>query len=222
MTDEDADFLKRKNVFNSDVGLYFGALDEDSIFKSLHSVLRSKAVSNEEQCTSNIDGALREWFAHGREVYEKRRAQMNEVALRADLRHGCSQLDVTYDMALERFCDKYDITLDNQCGVEIPYHTDDHCIGSASDIYFWWEHIVADLSHFIMLLIAVQIHRGKLTFKVGTINTFCTFILLKCTGGFVHLWLPFVFIAISFYELFWLQALTELSGIYFRWALGVK
>jgi hypothetical protein len=111
MNDEDADFLKRKNVLNKETGLLFGALDESSIFKSLHSVLSSKAVTNEEQCMSNIDGALREWFAHGRDVYEKRRSQMQTVASRAGIAYGCTQLDVSYDEALQRFCERYEVTL---------------------------------------------------------------------------------------------------------------
>lgn len=120
MTDEAADLLKRKNVFNKEVGLYFGALDESSIFKSLHSVLRSKAVTNDEQCMSNIDGACREWFAHGRDVYEKRRLQMQEVAEKSGLAFGCQELDVSYDEALDRFCEKYGVEkLDAQSG-EIP------------------------------------------------------------------------------------------------------
>jgi len=115
MTDEDADLLKRKNVFNKETGLIFGALDEKSIFKSLHSVLRSKAVTNEEQCMSNIDGALREWFSHGREVYESRRMQMKEVADRANLTYGCRELDVSYDEALDRFSQKYGVPLLEPC-----------------------------------------------------------------------------------------------------------
>jgi hypothetical protein len=107
MMDRDADFLKRKNIYNSDLELYFGALDEESIFKSLHSVLHSKAVTNEEQCMQNIDGALREWFAHGREKYEERRLQMDNVATMANIRYGCTQLDVSYDEAMQRFKEKY-------------------------------------------------------------------------------------------------------------------
>jgi hypothetical protein len=111
MTDESADLLKRKNVYNEDTDLIFGALDEDSIFKSLHAVLRSKAVTNEEQCMSNIDGALREWFSHGREKYEERRGQMKEIARRANLAYGCKELDVSYDEALDRFSQKYGVEL---------------------------------------------------------------------------------------------------------------
>jgi uncharacterized protein YeaO (DUF488 family) len=110
MTDETADLLKRKNIVNPETGLIFGALDESSIFKSLHSVLKSTSVSNEEQCMNNIDGALREWFAHGRDIYELRRAQMQRVAQLADITHGCQELQTTYDECVDRFCEKYDVS----------------------------------------------------------------------------------------------------------------
>jgi hypothetical protein len=105
MRDEDADFLKRKNVWNDDVQMYFGALDESSIFKSLHSTLRSKFLTPEEQAIENIDGALREWFAYGEEMYEMRRQQMLEVADR----HGlvCRETHIPYDVRMTTWKDKY-------------------------------------------------------------------------------------------------------------------
>ena len=109
MCDADADFLKRKNVFMPEVGMHLGALDEDSIFKSLHSVLKSPAVSLTEQCTMNIDGALREWFAHGRDIYETRRAQMQKVADEAGISHGCSGLSLSFDDRITIFEEKYKI-----------------------------------------------------------------------------------------------------------------
>jgi len=109
MDDDKADFLKRTNIVNRETGLIFGALCEESIFKSLHSVCKSDAVSNEEQCASNIDGALREWFAHGEEKYEFRRSQMNTIASEAGISAGCQELDVTYADCVTRFCDKHSI-----------------------------------------------------------------------------------------------------------------
>lgn len=121
MNDADADFLKRKNVWCSEVEMYMGALDEMSIFKSLHSVLLSTAVSPLEVSAMNVDGALREWFAHGREKYETRRAQMIEVAQQAEITHMCSNLDKDYDYMLTQFALKYDVEiLDSQCGVKPP------------------------------------------------------------------------------------------------------
>jgi hypothetical protein len=107
MSDTDADFLKRHNVYNEETGLIHGVLDEASIFKSLHTVLRSKAVSLEDQSAMNIDGALREWWQYGREMYEMRRLQMIEVAQRTGVSHMCTELGVSYDMRMNLFREKY-------------------------------------------------------------------------------------------------------------------
>jgi hypothetical protein len=107
MKDCDADFLKRKNVFCPETGFIMGALDEDSIFKSLHSNLKSKANTREKLAADNIDGALREWFNHGRETYEFRRAQMQEVAVSSNIDHICTQLDKDFDYQVEHWKDRY-------------------------------------------------------------------------------------------------------------------
>lgn len=104
--DENCDFLKRHNILH-ECGFYIGALDEDSIFKSLKAVLRSKHISTKEQAAQNIDGALREWFLHGREVYERRRSQMKEIAERGAISHMCTLLEETFDDRLEVWKEKY-------------------------------------------------------------------------------------------------------------------
>jgi len=108
MTDEEADLLKRANVYCPDTGMIMGALDEDSIFKSLHATLKSKALTREQQSMQNIDGALREWFSHGREKYEMRREQMTEVAKRAGIDHGCNIIHQSYDERLDIWREKYE------------------------------------------------------------------------------------------------------------------
>jgi hypothetical protein len=107
MKDTDADFLKRKNVFCEHTGHIMGALDEDSIFKSLHSNLKSKANTKEKLAADNIDGALCEWFNHGEAKYEQRRAQMKEVAQLAGISHMCTLLDDTYFDRVEHWKDRY-------------------------------------------------------------------------------------------------------------------
>lgn len=107
MNDHDADFLKRHNIYNEDTGMIHGALDEESIFKSLHTVLESKVVSLEDQSISNIDGALREWWQHGRQVYEKRRSQMKQVAFKCGLTDSCSMLNESYEDRLIYFQHRY-------------------------------------------------------------------------------------------------------------------
>lgn len=82
---DDVDFLKRKHVYHEAMQSGCGALDEMSIFKSLHAVNKSKNVSLQEQSVQNLEGALREWFLHGEDVYEHRRTQVATIAKEAQL-----------------------------------------------------------------------------------------------------------------------------------------
>jgi hypothetical protein len=107
MKDEDADFLKRKNVYNEELDQWMGALDETSVFKSLTSVLKSKAITPLEQSMQNIDGAMREWFAYGRDHYELRRAQMKRVAAKHGIAGGCAMLNRDFDECLEMYKHRY-------------------------------------------------------------------------------------------------------------------
>jgi hypothetical protein len=96
---DDFEFLKRFNVYHPDLKCNVGALLDKSIFKSLHCYLRPKGcvLTPHEACAQNIDNALREWFNHGRDVYERRRAQMQAVAQKCNIAHMCTLLDDTYD-----------------------------------------------------------------------------------------------------------------------------
>lgn len=93
----EADFLKRKSRFEPKYtyvnnfghrykGMWLAMLEDDSIFKSLHSNLASSSdVSPTRVACQAIDTALREWWFHGREVFEFRRNQMIEVIGKAGL-----------------------------------------------------------------------------------------------------------------------------------------
>jgi hypothetical protein len=105
MTRTSADFLKRSDRFDEDLDAWVGALDENSIFKSLHSILESKVVSPITVSAMNIDGALREWFFHGPEVFNKRLSQMKIVAERANL--PVPGLNVTYEDRVADWKEKY-------------------------------------------------------------------------------------------------------------------
>jgi Holliday junction resolvase-like predicted endonuclease len=93
------EFLKRFSVYHTDLGVDVGALLEKSIFKSLHCYLRPKGcpLTPLEASSQNIDGALREWFNHGKEIYELRRTQMRLVAERCKISHMCIMLDESYE-----------------------------------------------------------------------------------------------------------------------------
>jgi len=108
ISEDDWEFLKRKNVYNEELGIHLGALSETSIAKSLHCQVRPKGCDGEDiSCARNIDGALREYFAWGRETYETRREQLIRVANDHEIAFLCKELDVDYGAALERWRDKY-------------------------------------------------------------------------------------------------------------------
>lgn len=79
MSIDQVDFLKRKNVYIPEIECNVGALDENSIFKSLHCIRANSDLTPKELSIQNIDGALREWFFHGRAVFEMRQQQMLEL-----------------------------------------------------------------------------------------------------------------------------------------------
>lgn len=99
------EFLKRKSVYVPEIGGHVGALLDKSIFKSLHCYMRGKkeALTEAEAMASNIDGALREWFCHGRENYDKRLTEMRKVAELAGISHVCTELNVSFDDRVERW-----------------------------------------------------------------------------------------------------------------------
>lgn len=96
---EEFEFLKRGSVYHPKLGVHVGALLDKSIYKSLHCFMRGKncPLTEEHACAQNIDGALREWFNHGEDKYEKQRQLMKEVAIRANISHMCSGLDLSYN-----------------------------------------------------------------------------------------------------------------------------
>lgn len=106
---DEAEFLKRKNVYCPKKEMSVGALDEDSIFKSLHNYIRTKSspLTEEQACATNIDGALREWANHGEEIYEMRRQQMLTVATRCEIEHLCTEIYKDYDQQVEKWKCKY-------------------------------------------------------------------------------------------------------------------
>jgi len=98
----DVDFLKRKSVFNSSLHRHMGALDKASIYKSLHVRMRSTEISDEAWAGAVVDGALREFFAHGEQDYEIFRSQMVQVAEDCDFAVHSINLSVSYAEMLEK------------------------------------------------------------------------------------------------------------------------
>lgn len=101
----DADFLKRNSNYIPEIGLRIGAIDEMSIFKSWHANLKSKSQLPTEVACSCIESGLHEFFAHGREVYEKRRAQADAICLLAGISVPATK--VMFDERVEFWLSKY-------------------------------------------------------------------------------------------------------------------
>jgi hypothetical protein len=110
MNDLESDFLKRKNVYNEETGLIHGALDEDSIFKSLHTVLKS-TIGPKQHAAGNIETALREWFHHGRELFTLRHKQMIQIAERHQLQNLSKDVNEDVGVVMNSLYDDYDVRL---------------------------------------------------------------------------------------------------------------
>jgi hypothetical protein len=99
------DFLKRNSVFIPEIGMTLGALDQDSIFKSLHANLKSKGATEREVAISCLETAAHEFFAHGREIYDARLSELRMVAERCNL--VVPALKMTFDERVVDWKTKY-------------------------------------------------------------------------------------------------------------------
>jgi hypothetical protein len=107
MNENDVDFLKRKCVFNEDLGCKVGILSEDSIYKRLHAHILSKELTLPMHSAQNIETSLHDWFFYGREVFEDRQQKLKKVATECDIDHLCPALGVSYDKRVNRWRHKY-------------------------------------------------------------------------------------------------------------------
>ena len=104
------EFLKRKSTYIPEIDRLVGSLDERSIFKSLHCQVHNKGDDRmpEEKAGELIDGALREWFFHGREVFERRRGEMQQIAEATGVKRFVFTLNLTFDERVLAWKQKYD------------------------------------------------------------------------------------------------------------------
>lgn len=108
LTEDAADFLKRRSFFVPEIGREIGQLSEGSIFKSLHSNIASKGATPQEVAAACIDTALHEWFAFGKDHYEMRREQMQTVAQRAGIFELPYGLGKDFEERVRDWKQKYD------------------------------------------------------------------------------------------------------------------
>jgi hypothetical protein len=104
---EHTDFLKRHSKYNPDLDCVTGVLVETSIFKSLKAVKKSSEESPPMQSAMNMAGALNEWFYYGRDYFDMRRSQLQQIADRHGIAHLCPQLQHDYDARVVAWKEKY-------------------------------------------------------------------------------------------------------------------
>lgn len=107
---KEMEFLKRKSTYIPEIDRLVGSLDERSIFKSLHCQVHNKGDDRlpAEKAGELIDGALREWFFHGRDVFERRLGEMRDIAEEVKITRHVLTLDLTFDERVLAWKQKYD------------------------------------------------------------------------------------------------------------------
>jgi hypothetical protein len=81
----EVDFLKRKWVWNDELGYMMCPLDHDSINKSLMVSHTSKTDSPSKLAIDSISDALREYFFYGRDIFEEKKKMFREVVAEVGL-----------------------------------------------------------------------------------------------------------------------------------------
>lgn len=76
---EDINFLKRRWRYDEDLGAMAAPLELESITKMLSLGVRSKTISPQEQAVEVVSSAVREYFFHGRSVFEEKSEMLKEV-----------------------------------------------------------------------------------------------------------------------------------------------
>jgi len=100
------DFLKRKPIYNPDLGAYMGALDFGSMVKSLH-CSASDTLPPDVAASVNLDGSIREMFNHGKAEYDKWQLIVSDIAKEHNLTENINNLGVTYEQYLASYRAKY-------------------------------------------------------------------------------------------------------------------
>jgi hypothetical protein len=91
-------FLKRRFRFDVEIGKHMAPLDQESIFKSLYIWQRSKSISEYDQMVQIIKTAHREFFQHGRLVFEEQDTFLQQLLCRFS-----NEILPTYDYYMEEY-----------------------------------------------------------------------------------------------------------------------
>lgn len=104
--DDKLDFLKRQSSYIPEIDRKIGRLEEDSILRSFLYNVKSASVDPQEVALSCVDSAMHEWFAFGRDHYEKRRSEMKLVCEDAGILHY-PILDITFEDRVKKWKENY-------------------------------------------------------------------------------------------------------------------
>lgn len=85
LTLDETDFLKRRSVFIPEISHSVGALELDSLFKSLYCRGKLEGCSKEEHAESVLRGFKRELFCHGKKVFDDLSPKLIAVAKEVNL-----------------------------------------------------------------------------------------------------------------------------------------
>jgi hypothetical protein len=101
----DVSFLRRRWVYSSDVGSHLAQLEHESIAKSLLYHIPSQVVCVEKLAADAMLGALREYFAYGRAVFDDKREIFVQIVARHQLQYYFGGFP-TYDQMVDEYLEK--------------------------------------------------------------------------------------------------------------------
>lgn len=104
----DASFLKHYAVWDEELGLYRSPVEDGSIAKMLHAHLESGVLTKQQSSAEAIQNVALKYFEFGRDVYELRRKQLEEVANASGIRPIVGEI-MTYDERLQWYREKFDV-----------------------------------------------------------------------------------------------------------------
>jgi hypothetical protein len=109
---EKASFLKHFAKWDPELQIYRAPVEEDSIAKMLHTHLKSKVLTMEQSSAEAIQNTALKYFEFGREVYELRRSQLEEVARETGIVGYVGPI-MSYDERLQWYREKFEDVLES-------------------------------------------------------------------------------------------------------------
>jgi hypothetical protein len=109
---EQASFLKHFAKWDPELQIYRAPVEEDSIAKMLHTHLKSKVLTMEQSSAEAIQNTALKYFEFGREVYELRRSQLEEVARETGIVGYVGPI-MSYDERLQWYREKFEDVLES-------------------------------------------------------------------------------------------------------------